>query len=396
MYLMNHRAINLKLIAVSLISACCVSGVYAQNGQLPVVTTAVPMLRISADARSGGMGDASLANTPDVNSIFTNQSKMPFMDKKAGLGLTYSPWLKDIGVTDVYLLSGAAYYKLGDDAAITTSIRYFNLGTIEFVDYSGTPLESQNPREFAWDAGYARKLSDKMSLGVALRYINSKLASGDVNNSGVNYKAGSSVAGDITWYYNGVREATGGWSLGVAITNLGNKIAYTNDATEKDYIPANLGIGAGYTKVFDDYNKITFALDVNKLLVPTPPADFTDSSLAAYRSKGIVSSWFSSFGDAGSFGNELKLLQMSLGAEYWYNSQFALRAGYYYEDRSQGDLKYVSMGIGLKYQGFGLNFSYLVPSGSGTTRNPLSNTIRFGVLFDLGHSEGTSTTPATN
>lgn len=384
MYLMNHRVINLKLIAVSLICVFAGSGVYAQNGELPVVTTAVPMLRISADARSGGMGDASLATAPDVNSIFTNQSKMPFMEKKAGLGLTYSPWLKDIGVNDVYLLSAAGYYKLGDDAAITTSLRYFNLGTIQFVDYSGTPLASQSPREFAWDAGYARKLSDKMSLGVALRYINSKLATGDVNNSGVNYKAGTSVAGDITWYYNGVREESGGWSFAAAVTNLGNKIAYTNDASAKDYIPANLGLGAAYTKVFDEYNKITFALDMNKLLVPTPPSDFTDSSLAAYRSKGIVSSWFSSFGDAGSFGNELKLLQMSLGAEYWYNSQFALRAGYYYEDRSQGDLKYVSMGIGLKYEGFGLNFSYLVPSGSGTTRNPLSNTIRFGILFDLG------------
>lgn len=390
MYLMNHRAINLKLIALSLLSACTVTGLYAQNGQLPVVTTAVPMLRISADARSGGMGEASLATAPDVNSIFTNQSKIPFLDKKAGLGFTYSPWLKDIGVNDVYLLSGAAYYKLSDDQAITTSIRYFNLGTIQFVDYSGTPLASQSPREFSWDAGYTRKLSDKMSLGIALRYINSKLATGDVNNSGVNYKAGTSVAGDITWYYNGVRENVGGWSFGVAISNLGSKIAYTNDASAKDYIPANLGIGAAYTKIFDEYNKITFALDMNKLLVPTPPADFTDSSLATYRSKGIVSSWFSSFGDAGSFSNELKLLQFSLGAEYWYNSQFALRAGYYYQDASQGDLKYFSMGIGLKYQAFGLNFSYLVPSGSGTTRNPLSNTIRFGVLFDLGKAEGSS------
>jgi hypothetical protein len=309
------------------------------------------------------------------------------MEKQAGIGLTYSPWLKDIGVTDVYLLSGAAYYKIADDQAISTSIRYFNLGNIQFVDYSGNPLASQNPREFAWDAGYSRRLTDKMGVAIALRYINSKLATGDVNNSGVNYKAGSSVAGDISWYYNNVKETTGGLSLGVAITNLGAKIDYTNDASAKDYIPANLGLGVAYTKVFDEYNKITFAFDVNKLLVPTPPNDDTDSSLTAYRSKALVSSWFSSFGDAGGFGNELRLLQMSFGAEYWYNSQFALRAGYYYEDRSQGDLQYVSVGIGLKYLAYGLNFSYLVPSGSGTTRNPLSNTIRFGVLFDLGKTE---------
>ncbi|TDW99344.1 type IX secretion system outer membrane channel protein PorV [Dinghuibacter silviterrae] len=386
---MNQR-INLKLIAASLISACTVSGVFAQNGGLPIVTTAVPMLRISADARSGGMGDANLAIAPDVNSIFTNQSKIPFMDKKGGLGLTYSPWLKDIGVTDVYLLSAAGYYKLDDNQALTSSIRYFNLGNIEFTDAYGNPQTSQNPREFAWDLGYARKLSDKMSLGIALRYINSKLATGDPNNSGVQYKAGTSVAGDITWYYNGVKENEGGWSFAAAITNLGNKISYTNDAQAKDYIPANLGIGAAYTKVFDEYNKITFDVDINKLLVPTPPSDFTDSTLIQYRSKNIVSSWFSSFGDAGGFSNELKLLQISGGAEYWYNSQFALRAGYYYEDKSQGDLQYFSLGIGLKYQAFGLNFSYLVPSGSGTTRNPLSNTLRFGVLFDLGHSESSS------
>jgi hypothetical protein len=346
------------------------------------------MLRISADARSGGMGDANLAIAPDVNSIFTNQSKVPFLDKKAGLGMTYSPWLKDIGVNDVYLLSAAGYYKLDDDQALTSSIRYFNLGSIEFTDDQGNPTTSQSPREFAWDLGYARKLSDKMSLGIALRYINSKLATGDPNNSSVNYKAGTSVAGDITWYYNGVKENVGGWSFGAAISNLGSKISYTSDATAKDYIPANLGLGAAYTKIFDEYNKITFDFDVNKLLVPTPPSDFTDTTLAAYRSKNIVSSWFSSFGDAGSFSNELKLLQMSLGAEYWYNSQFALRAGYYYEDKSQGQLQYFSVGVGLKYEAFGLNFSYLVPSGSGTTRNPLSNTLRFGVLFDLGKSEG--------
>lgn len=391
---MNRSALNLKLFATTLLSAIATTGLLAQNAPLPVVTTAVPMLRISADARSGGMGDANLATAPDVNSTFSNLSKIPFMEKQSGIGLTYSPWLKDIGVNDVYLLSAAGYYKLSDDQALSTSIRYFNLGTIQFVDYSGNTLGSQNPREFSWDIGYSRKLTDKMGLAIALRYINSKLAVGDVNNSGVDYKAGTSVAGDVSWFYNNVKEKTGGWSFGVAITNLGNKIAYTNDASAKDYIPANLGLGAAYTAVFDEYNKITFALDMNKLLVPTPPSSFDSTSLEEYRSKSLVSSWFSSFGDAGSVSNGLKLLQFSLGAEYWYNSQFALRAGYYYEDKSQGDLQYVSVGIGLKYLQYGLNFSYLVPSGSGTTRNPLSNTIRFGVLFDFGKSD--SNPPANN
>jgi hypothetical protein len=208
------------------------------------------------------------------------------------------------------------------------------------------------------------------------------LASGTIN--GVSYKAGSSVAGDISLYHHGIKEDGSGLSYGVVLSNLGAKIAYTNDANQKDYIPANLGIGVAYTKAFDENNKITFALDLHKLLVPTPPALGDSAGLADYRSQGVVSSWFKSFGDApGGFSEEIQEIQASIGAEYWYNNQFALRAGYFYENPTKGNRKYFTMGAGLKYNMFGLNFSYLLPSGNGINRNPLSNTLRFSLVFDF-------------
>jgi hypothetical protein len=225
-------------------------------------------------------------------------------------------------------------------------------------------------------------LSKKTSLGVALRYINSNLANGTFN--GVAYKAGSAVSGDLTLFHTNQKADGSGFSYGVTLTNLGSKISYTSDANQRDYIPANLGLGMAYTKAIDEQNKITFALDVNKLLVPTPPALGDSAGLVSYRSQGVVSSWFKSFGDApGGFSEEMKEFQVSLGAEYWYNNQFAFRAGYFYENPVKGNRKYFTLGAGLRYETFGLNFSYLLPSGNGVNRNPLSNTLRFSLLFDF-------------
>jgi len=247
-----------------------------------------------------------------------------------------------------------------------------------------TILQTYRPREFAFDAGYSRKLSSKSSLGVALRYINSNLAKGQVGSSGPTYKAGNSVAGDIHYYHNGAKENGEGFNWGATLSNLGAKISYTNDATQKDFIPANLGIGGAYTKVFDEDNKITFALDLHKLLVPTPPAIGDSAGIVKYHNKGVVSSWVSSFGDAsGGISEEIQEVNVALGMEYWYNNQFAFRAGYFYENPSKGNRKFFSVGAGLKYNVFGLNFAYLFPSGSGTSRNPLSNTYRFGLVFDF-------------
>ncbi|MCU0334839.1 MAG: type IX secretion system outer membrane channel protein PorV [Chitinophagaceae bacterium] len=364
-----------------------------QTGQINVVTSAVPFLRISPDARAGGMGDLGIATSPDANSTFWNGAKTPFLKNRGGLAVTYTPWLKDIGVNDVFLAAMAGYYKLDEESAITGSLRFFNLGDIQFTDFSGNPLSTGKPTELGIDVGYSRKLTDRWSVGASLRYINSNLARGFASNSGVVYQAGSTVAGDLSVFYDGTDEIGAGWRFGAAMTNLGGKIGYTNNAQERDYIPANLGLGASYTMAFDETMSLMIGLDVNKLLVPTPPVATGDSAfdanaLISYRSKSVVSSWFSSFGDApGGFGEEMRELQMSLGAEFNYADQFFVRGGYFYEDRTKGNRKFLSVGVGLKFNAMGLNFSYLVPSGTGTNRNPLSNTLRFSLNFDLGSFE---------
>ncbi|HXS58788.1 MAG TPA: type IX secretion system outer membrane channel protein PorV [Hanamia sp.] len=386
------KKVIFKLTALAMLIGTSIS-VNAQTNPINVVTTAVPFLRISPDARSGGMGDVGVATIPDANSIFWNLSKIPFAKSNSAIALTYTPWLKGLGLNDVYLVSGSGYYQLDDQQAISASLRYFSLGNIQFTDALGNPLQQYRPREFSVDAGYSRKLSDKLGIGIALRYINSNLANGQ-SASGSTYKTGSAVAGDLSVFNDGSQGGSvSGLNWGATLTNLGSKIGYTTDATEKDFIPANLGLGVAYVNVFDETSKITFGLDVNKLLVPTPPAVFDSAGLANYHSKGVVSSWFSSFGDApGGFSEELKEFQISVGAEYAYNDQFFFRAGYFYEAPTKGDRKYFTVGAGLNYNMFGLNFSYLIPSGSGINQNPLSNTLRFSILFNLDKSTAAGTT----
>ncbi len=386
------KQLTLRTSAAFLFVLAFVMNVGAQDAnRINVVTSAVPFLRISPDARAGGMGDVGIATSPDANSVFWNLAKTPFATSRTAIAATYTPWLKDLGLNDVYLASLAGYYKLDEQAAVSASIRYFSLGNIQFTDFAGNDLQSFRPREFSFDLGYSRKLSNKLGVGVALRYINSNLAGGQAVN-GVSYKAGNAVSGDISLFHTGVNAAGAGWNWGVAISNLGSKIAYTSDATQKDYIPANLGLGASYTWAFDENNSLTLGADVNKLLVPTPPALGDSAGMAGYRNKSVINSWFSSFNDAGSFGEELKEFQISTGAEYSYNQQFMFRAGYFYEDKTKGNRKYFTLGAGLKYNVFGLNFSYLIPSGSGVNRNPLSNTLRFSLVFDLDSDTNGTTT----
>lgn len=360
--------------------------VFAQTTQrINVVTSAVPFLRISPDARAGGMGELGVATTPDAMSQFYNMAKYPFTASKSSAGLTYTPWLKDLGLNDVFLAAASGYTKFGENEAqaVSMGLRYFSLGNIQFTDNLGNDLNTFRPREFAIDMGYSRKLSDKLGLGVAMRYINSNLAGGQAVN-GVSYKAGNSVAGDVALYYNGANTTGNGFNAGVTLTNLGAKIGYTDDPNQKDFIPANLSLGTSYTSTFQEVHKVTFGLDVHKLLVPTPPALGDAAGLAAYRNKGVVSSWFSSFGDApGGFSEEMREFYFSLGAEYWYNDQFAFRAGYFHEDKTKGNRQYLTMGASIKYNLFGINFSYLLPTGNGVNRNPLSNTLRFGLTFDF-------------
>lgn len=389
------RTIALKLIAAVFFLLSFMPLIQAQVDRINVVTTAVPFLRISPDARAAGMGDLALATSPDANSSFWNLGKVPFNENKGGISISYTPWLKDI-LTDVYLASLAGFYKIDELQSISGSLRYFSLGNIQFTDALGQDLNTFRPREFGLDVGYARKLSDKSGIGVGLKYIYSNLAEGPA--AGNNYKAANAVAGDIAYYYQGHNDQGQGFAFGAVLSNLGSKIAYTDNADQKDYIPANLGIGGTYTKVYNSANKITFGVDINKLLVPTPPqpippaTNVTTAQLQDYRGKGVVGSWFSSFGDApDGFSEELKEFQVSIGGEYMYNNQFAMRAGYFYEDKTKGNRRYFTMGVGVKYSTFGLDFSYLLPSGSGVDRNPLSNTLRFSLHFNFDGEGGATT-----
>lgn len=372
------RPTALKLTATMLLFCGYLTSVKAQVEPINVVTTAVPFLRISPDARAGGMGELGVATSADQYAGVWNIGKVAFNEKKGGLGVTYTPWLQQL-VNDVYLASLGGYYKFDEEQAISGTLRYFSLGNIQFTDNLGNDFGSFRPREFGVDIGYSRKLNENNGIGIALKYINSNLAGGTTVGS-TTYKAGSAVAADLGWYYTGSK----GWSWGAVLSNLGSKISYTDNADAKDFIPANLGFGTNYTKKFNEQNQVSFGLELNKLLVPTPPAEGDAPGLAAYRSKSVISSWFSSFGDApGGFGEEVKEFQISAGAEYWYNNQFALRAGYFYENKTKGDRRYFTAGIGLKYNLMGFNFAYLLPTGSGVNRSPLANTLRFSILFDF-------------
>lgn len=370
-----------KNVKALICAIACSSLLITAKAQDPIniVTTAVPFLRISPDARSGGMGDAGIALTPDASSGYWDLAKTPFASSSSAIGVTYTPWLKDIA-QDVYMIALSGYHKLDEDQAFSAGIRYFNLGQIQFTDAQGNPLNTGRPREFAVDLGYSRKISSTLGVGVALRYINSALASG-LSINGVSYKAGNAIAADISLFGDNRNDDGQGLTYGLAFSNLGSKIGYTDNAATKDYIPANLGIGVGYTWSIQEEHKFTLAAEVNKLLVPAPPEYNPDDTtgyqqaLDDYHTQSVFSSWFKSFSDNAYAG--------SIGAEYTYNDQFSVRAGYYKESKQAGNRSFFTAGVGVKYQIFTFNFSYLAPSGNGVTRNPLSNTLRFGVLFDL-------------
>lgn len=377
---MKQATLKLTALVMLIGGASTIANAQTSGSKINVVTSAVPFLRISPDARSTGMGETGIATAPDAYSNFWNLGKTPFAKAKSSVAVTYTPWLNDLDLKDVYIASLAGYYKLDETQALSLGLRYFSLGDIQFTDFNGNPLTSQRPREYTVEAGYSRKLGAKTGLGIGVRYISSELANGNFN--GVNYKKGNSVAADLHFFHSSGRENNAGFSYGVTLSNLGSKISYTDDNTQKDFIPANLGLGGSYTKVFDADSKLTFAVDLNKLLVPTP--DTGANALAEYRDQGVVSSWFKSFGDAPDGGSEeFREISLSTGAEFWYKEQFAFRAGYFYESPLKGNRRYATVGAGLKYNVIGINLAYIFPSGAGVDRNPLSNTVRFSLNFDI-------------
>lgn len=373
---------KIAFIAFSFLAGLTTQEVCAQsnlNGTTNFVTTAVPFLRISPDARAGAMGDAGIATSPDPNAQYWNVAKIPFTDNNNGISMTYTPWLKDL-VPDIFLAYLTGYHKFGKDnsQSLSASMRYFSLGNINYTDAIGNSIGTGMPREYSFDLGYARKLSEYLSAGVTLRYIYSAIASGvSYTGASTDYSPGKAVAADAGIYYSkkhdidGIKSNT--FSFGAVVSNLGSKISY--NSSRKDFIPMNLGVGIAYNSQVDEYNSVTFALDLNKLLVPLLNSGDTQYSIV----NGITKSF--------QTGDQVKEIDASLGIEYWYQKTIAFRAGYFYEDKNNGDRQYVTCGLGVKYNIFQLNASYLVPQGSGTTRNPLSNTLRFSLIFEFDKIE---------
>ena len=358
-----------------------------QNGGLNcpnTIISAVPFLRIVPDARAAGMGDAGIAISPDANTMHHNASKLAFIEQDLGLSATYSPWLRNLGLTDIYLAYLSGFKRLDDLQTIGASLRYFSLGEIAFTDVNGEPLGIGRPNEFEVAVAYARKLSDKFSAGLTGKFIFSNLAAGQqVDN--IDIVPGIAGAVDISFTYLTPMNigSSSNLRIGMNISNLGSKISYTRSSL-RDFLPGNLGIGAALDIDFDDYNRLTFTADFNKLLVPTPDStDADNNGVLDYREKGLFEGVFGSFGDApNGFREELREISYSFGVEYWYSKQFAVRAGYFYEHPTKGNRQFLTLGLGLKYNIFGMNLSYLVPTGN--VRNPLDNTLRFSLIFDFG------------
>lgn len=382
--------------------------------QLNTITTAVPFLMISPDSRSGALGDAGVSTSPDANSIHWNPAKLAFLEGSSGASLSYSPWLRNL-VGDISLSYLSGYYKVNKLSTFGASLRYFSLGDITFTDDAGNTIGNFTPNEFAFDVAYGMKLSNQFSFGMALRYINSNLTNG-INVNGTDTRPGRSVAADISAYYVNDKMEIGDYDAifraGINISNIGAKMSYT-DNDENDFIPTNLRLGPSLTLDFDKYNSMTFIVEANKLLVPTPPVYLTDSSgtvvidpsgdpvIVAGRDPnvGLTSGILGSFSDAPGVvegvdanGNnatiesgsvlreELNEVSLSAGVEYWYDKQFAVRLGYFYENPTKGNRQYLTIGLGLKLTVFGLDISYLVGNAQ---QNPLANTVRFSLKFNF-------------
>lgn len=410
-----------RFIAIALILAMVSTATKAQtafgsayNPDYRTITTAVPFLIITPDSRAGGMGDLGVSTTPDVSSIHWNPAKLAFIEETQGFGISYSPWLNNL-VPDISLSYLSYYHKLGRRQALGASMRYFSLGQIQFTDELGNDVGIFNPNEFALDVAYSLQLSDNLSAGVALRYINSNLTGGQFVQ-GLQTRPGQSAAADFSMFYKSEEFDAGDldaiWTFGVNISNIGAKLSYS-ESGNRDFLPTNLRIGTGMLFEVDRYNSFNVHIEANKLLVPTPNVLLRDSTgqivygtdnrpliLAGFDTEvPIVQGMFQSFYDApgvidtvingeaviaeGSvLREELREINIGIGGEYWYNNQFAVRGGYFYEHKTKGGRQYFTLGATVKYQVFNLDFAYLIPATS-LQRSPLENTLRFTLAFNL-------------
>ncbi len=389
------------LIAISLITfpvwaqtwdpikKCVIDAANPERCLSNTILTALPFLRINPDTRSGGLGDAGVALSTDPNAMHHNAARLAFAEKNLSIAASYSPWLRNLGIDDIYLLYLTGYYKIDNIQSAGLGVRFFSLGSIDFRDDQGNDIGTGNPNELEIAAAYARKLSDKLAASLSAKFIYSNLATGRTIGSS-NIESARAFAADLGFLYKDKLGNSGRrnyLSVGLAITNIGNKVSYTRD-TIKDFIPTNIALGFNYEMNFDDYNSLNLIGEINKLMVPShipqgdPKFDANKNNEADYREKALFSGILGSFGDAsGGITEELQELMYSVGLEYWYDKQFAVRLGYFHEHALKGNRKFMTLGAGLKYKVFGLNVSYLVPTV--ITRSPLANTIRFSLTYDL-------------
>ncbi len=362
--------------------------VTGQDTDRRVITTAVPFMLISPDARGSAMGDVGAATSADAFSSHWNPAKLSFINSEMGFSLSYTPWLSKI-VNDMSISYLTGYKRLSKTQVVGIAIKYFDLGDIQFRDEFGAETDQFNPREFELGGTYSQVLSENLSFGANVKYVHSNIA-GNIATKVANTKPANALAIDLGIYY--IKDITIGGNpskLGLAtvISNIGNKVTY-NSSDNKDFLPANLRLGTSLTTSLDPYNTITLAVDVNKLMVPTPPIYVNGNSGPIAKGKDpkrpYLGAIFGSFADApDGFSEELKEFTLNIGLEYWYNKIFAVRAGYFLENADKGDRKYISMGAGFKYQRFGIDVAYLIPQ---TRNHPLAETLRFSLLFNMGES----------
>jgi len=346
------------------------------------IVSAVPSLTISPDARGAGMGDLGVATSADVNSQFWNPAKYVFAESNAGLSFSFTPWLRKL-VDDINLTYLSGYWKFNDMRAVSASLRYFSLGEIILMDAQGNPQGSAFPNELAFDAAYSQKLFDNFSAAAALRLIYSDLNNGRNLSGGTEIYPGVAVAADVALYYRNPIQLPSGdahLNVGLNLSNIGSKISYDAFATSS-FIPANMRLGASFEYPIDEFQKFSVSADVNKLLVPTMDYTKTAENINYYNDMSSLQGILSSFSDApGGITEELREIYWSLGAEYIYNNQFAVRAGYFNEDQYKGNRKFFTVGAGVKLNVFQIDASYVV---SVSQTNPLDQTLRFSLSFDL-------------
>lgn len=344
------------------------------------ISTVVPFLNFAPDSRSSGMGDVGVSTSPDINSQHWNPAKFAFMESNAGVSFSVTPWLRKL-VDDINLFYATGYYKLDNLQAVSASVRYFSLGELNYTNEEGDYIYTGKPNEFALDVAYSRLLSEKFSGSIAMRYIRSHLSQGS-SSATDELKAGNSFAADIAFYFRhqtAIKRNRTDISAGIVISNIGSKMTY--DDQNKEYLPANLKLGGGISYEVDPYNELAFHVELNKLLVPTP-ISLDDDPEQDYKNLSVPASIFKSFGDApGGFKEEMQEINFSVGVEYIYNKLFALRAGYFHEHENKGNRKFASAGAGIKFNMISIDASYVIPV---VANNPLSNTVRLSLSFDMG------------